>query len=307
MQIFYAFCRVVDDWADEPQFSMEERRAGLEAWRRALGRTGGNAVGEPALAAMVRHVFSRHGVPREWAQEVVAGCEMDLGRVRYQTWEQLQVYCYRVASAVGLVSARIFGAQGCEDYAVDLGLALQLTNILRDSAEDYARSDRVYLPLSELEMFGVREGAWMQGRPEGWDGLMRFQTQRARALYGRACRALPEAERKRMVAAEMMRAVYEKLLNRMEAGGFQVWRERYRLNGIQKVGTVAAAFLRVMCAHLTGVGGAGGVERGVEGTGAPGAGFGEGAAAGGAFPSVGAMCWQSSAGTAAECEVGRGV
>jgi phytoene synthase len=258
MQIFYAFCRLVDDLADEPHFSEQERRAGLLAWRRALERNAaGSHPGEPALAAQMRQVLWRHGVPVEWAQEVVAGCEMDLGRVRYETWEQLRVYCYRVASAVGLVSARIFGAQGCESYAVDLGLALQLTNILRDSAEDYVRSDRVYLPTKEREMFGVGEGAWVHGRPAGWESLMRLQTERAREFYQRAQYGLPDSERKRMVSAEMMRAVYEKLLNRMEADGFEVWRKRYRLSGVQKVLTVATAFLRVMCAHLTGRAGTG--------------------------------------------------
>lgn len=252
MQVFYAFCRVVDDLADEPHFSMQERREGLRAWRHALGRERHQAS-EPGLAPLVRDVFSRHSVPMEWAQEIVAGCEMDLGRVRYQTWQDLKVYCYRVASAVGLVSARIFGAEGCEPYAENLGLALQVTNILRDSAEDCERLDRIYIPLEELAMFGVREGDWVRCEPEGWRGLMRMQAERARGYFEVARYALPDSERQRMVAAEIMRAVYGTLLERMEADGFRVWRERYRFSAFQKVRLVAGAFLRVMCAHLPGV------------------------------------------------------
>jgi phytoene synthase len=253
MHIFYAFCRMVDDLADEPHFTSRQRKEGLEAWRVALARM--HAVpGEPGLAPLVRQVLARHGVPLEWAQEIVAGCEMDLGRVRYNSWRELKLYCYRVASAVGLVSARIFGAVGCENYAEDLGLALQLTNILRDSAEDYRNGDRVYLPLEELKTFGVEEGAWERGEPRGWSALMRMQTERARGYYAMACRALPPSESNRMVAAEIMRAVYAKLLDRMESDGFRVWSTRYRLSAFQKLSTVTGAFLEVMCAHLPGWG-----------------------------------------------------
>lgn len=253
MGVFYAFCRIVDDLADEPHFSPRERQEGLRAWREALGR-GSHQSGDPELAPLVRKVLNRHSVPAEWVQEIVAGCEMDLGRVRYETWQDLQVYCHRVASAVGLVSARIFGAVGCEVYAENLGLALQVVNILRDCAEDLANLDRVYIPQAELKMFGVGEGEWMRSEPQGWKELMRMQTERARGYFESARRALPDSERRRMVAAEIMGEVYGKLLVRMESDGFRVWRERYRFSSLQKMRLVAGAFLRVMCAHLPGFG-----------------------------------------------------
>jgi phytoene synthase len=253
MAIFYAFCREVDDLADEPHFSELSRRDGLRCWREAISRDV-PFPGEPRLAPALREVLRRHSVPREWVLEVVAGCEMDLGTVRYATWEDLRIYCYRVAGAVGLVSARIFGSRGCESYAVDLGLALQLTNILRDSAEDYRRGGRVYFPSRELEQFGVTEGAWLHGEPDGWSELMHFQHQRAHCYFESARRRLPDSERTRMVAAEIMRSVYEQLLERMRVSGFQVWSERYRLSTAEKVRTVAGVFLRIMSAPLFGFG-----------------------------------------------------
>jgi len=161
MRVFYAFCRQVDDLADEPDMPLEQRRLGLRRWREALSGRAGRSSDEPPLASALREVLTRRQVPMEWAVEVVLGCEMDLEGARYRTWEDLRCYCYRVASAVGLVSARIFGGRGCDAYAVELGLALQLTNILRDAAEDYTVSGRVYLPGEELERFGIQKGSWV--------------------------------------------------------------------------------------------------------------------------------------------------
>jgi phytoene synthase len=242
MRIFYAFCRVVDDLADEPGLSKETRRAGLRLWREAL--TAGTAVsGEPSLAVALREVFARREVPFELACEIVHGCEMDLAGVRYRTWDELRQYCYRVASAVGLVSARIFGGVGCDRYAEDLGLALQLTNILRDSAEDFSVSGRVYLPLEEMEAFGVKPGEWVTREPRGWADLMRLQANRTRELYSAAVHSLPESQRRGMVAAEIMRAVYGRLFDDMAMDGFRVWERRYRVGRMQKIWLAASVFV----------------------------------------------------------------
>ena len=243
MRIFYAFCRTVDDLADEPNLPLEVRREGLRAWREALQRSY-SLPGEPVLAETVRRVLRDHDVPSEWAVELVVGCEMDLSSVRFFSWEQLREYCFRVASSVGLVSARIFGGVGCEAYAEDLGLALQLTNILRDSAEDFRRGGRVYLPLDELKEFGVEVGAWETGCPDGWDALMKHQVERTRGYFSDAVSKLPAAERKRMVAAEIMREVYSRLLDLMVADGFRVWRTDYRLTKARKLWVVSSVFLR---------------------------------------------------------------
>lgn len=244
MRVFYAFCREVDDLADEPGLPIEARREGMRRWREALSGEVNSRHREPSLAPALREVLERREVPPQWALEVVLGCEMDLEGVRYRTWEELRRYCYRVASAVGLVSARIFGGVGCEAYAEELGIALQLTNILRDAAEDYAVSGRVYLPGEELERFGVLEGSWVKGEVDGWAALMKFQAARALEHYASARAALPETERRVMVAAEIMREVYSTLLDRMADDGFRVWERSYRLSRGRKVWLAASVFAR---------------------------------------------------------------
>jgi phytoene synthase len=248
MSVFYAFCREVDDLADEPGLSMEERRQGLRGWREALSRGTFGRLGEPVLASALREVLERRQVPLEWAQEVVLGCEMDLEGARYRNWEDLRRYCYRVASAVGLVSARIFGGCGCDAYAEELGLALQLTNILRDAAEDYVVSGRVYLPREELDGFGVVQGSWISGKPDGWAALMEFQVARARKHYAAARALLPDTERRVMVAAEIMREVYSTLLEQMAGDGFRVWERSYRLSRWKKMCLAASVFTRTAVA-----------------------------------------------------------
>jgi phytoene synthase len=248
MRVFYAFCREVDDLADEPGLPLEKRRLGLQRWREALEGESGESPDEPLLASVLREVLARRQVPFEWAREVVLGCEMDLEGTRYHTWEDLRRYCYRVASAVGLVSARIFGGCGCEQYAEELGLALQLTNILRDAAEDYTVSGRVYLPREELDRFGIAEGSWADGEPGGWAALMEFQVERARCHFAAARDLLPRSERRVMVAAEIMREVYGTLLERMVGDGFRVWERAYRLSRGRKFWLAASVFTRTAVA-----------------------------------------------------------
>jgi phytoene synthase len=244
MRIFYAFCRQVDDLADEPDLPFEQRRVGLRRWREALSSRTGGGADEPPLAAPLREILTRRQVPLEWAVEVVLGCEMDLEGACYRTWEELRRYCYRVASAVGLISARIFGGRGCDAYAVELGLALQLTNILRDAAEDYAVSGRVYLPEEELERFGIAKGSWVGAEPQGWAAFVKFQAERAQGHFAAARALLPAAERRTMVAAEIMREVYATLLERMAGDGFRVWERSYRLSRGRKVWLAASVFTR---------------------------------------------------------------
>jgi len=244
MRVFYAFCRIVDDLADEPGLPMDQRREGLRAWRAALRAPSVNS-GLP-LASELSRVFQRHSVPVEWALEVIRGCEMDLEGKQYKNWEELRGYCYCVASAVGLVSAKIFGGKDCEVYAEELGLALQLTNILRDAAEDFSVSGRVYFPEEELAQFGVEAGAWIDEAPNGWEAFMAFQVSRARGHYAAAQRALPASERRVMVAAEIMREVYGLLLDRMETDGFRVWQQKYRLSRRRKVWLAASVFAKTL-------------------------------------------------------------
>jgi phytoene synthase len=228
--VFYDFCRAVDDIADEPGRSPSEKRELLELWKTALS-SGGNLP--PALA----QVLSRHKIDGRLLVEIVSGVEMDIEPARYQTYEQLRAYCWRVASAVGLVSIEIFGCRNAKSkiYAEFLGLALQLTNILRDIAEDAAQG-RIYLPLEDLRKFGVTEAALLRGdTDDSFDAIMRFEAARARGLFMEARRALPADDAVALRPAEIMRAIYEKILSRMEADGFRVFQKRYRLSKAEKL------------------------------------------------------------------------
>src|SRR5207248_8005372 len=158
--IFYAFCRVIDDIADSAQLSVIEKRVRLANWRQML-RT--SVPDEPLLARDVRQLMHKYSLSPEMLEEIIAGVEMDLSILRYSTFKELRVYCCRVASAVGLVSIEIFGYENprCREYAIDLGLALQMTNIIRDVWKDF-QAGRVYLPQEDLARFGYSEGELAQ-------------------------------------------------------------------------------------------------------------------------------------------------
>ena len=228
--VFYDFCRAVDDIADEPGRSPAEKRELLDLWKAAL-IAGDNLP--PALA----QVLARHRIDPDLLVEIVRGVEMDIEPIRYQTHEDLRAYCWRVASAVGLVSVEIFGCKNPQSktYAELLGYALQMTNILRDVAED-AATGRVYLPLEDLRKFGVREADLLRGDlGENFTGLMSFEAARARSLFREASRTLPADDAEALKPAELMHAIYKKILSRMEADGFRVFRKRYRLSKAEKL------------------------------------------------------------------------
>jgi 15-cis-phytoene synthase len=223
---FYAFCRIVDDIVDGDG-TRGEKTLELELWRRALA---GPCAGEPTLAAAQRALMQKYGVPLANYLEIISGVEMDLERRSYETWEELRVYCHRVASVVGLVSIRIFGARdpGAREYALNLGLALQITNILRDVREDLAEYGRVYLPAEEMERFGVTREDLAEGRrTEGFLALMDFLAERAEGFYRGAVR--PRADRRALAPAEIMRGVYFKLLRKMKGDRWRVFEQRYRV------------------------------------------------------------------------------
>lgn len=241
---FYAWCRVIDDIADEAGQTVEQRRAALDLWRQALRAA---APSESPLAVPVRALIEKYRLPPEHFLEIIAGVEMDLTGARYETWEELRVYCYRVASAVGLVSIEIFGCRepGSRDYAINLGLALQITNILRDVGEDYRNGGRIYLPREDLARFGCTPEEIAAGtRSRAFLEVMSFEAARARGFYAAACAARPPADRRALVAAEIMRAIYCRILARMERGAFRVFDRRYRLNRAEKLFVIATELLR---------------------------------------------------------------
>lgn len=244
MTTFYAFCRIVDDIADSSALPADVKQAQLDAWRAAIDAPGGDD--EPALADAVRGIISKYKIPREHFHEIISGVAMDLAPRRYETFEDLRLYCYRVASAVGLVSIEIFGCKnpGCKDYAIDLGLALQLTNIIRDVGEDWANGGRIYLPAEEMRRFGFSEDDLRLGKQNAaFDQLIRFQAQRAREFYKRAASELPPEDARSLVAAEIMQRVYSTLLDKMERDGFRVLEKRYAHGKLRKTAIVASVLL----------------------------------------------------------------
>lgn len=229
MTVFYAFCRTVDDIADDGSRSVEERRGALGGWERGL-REGFSETN--VLGCEVEKMMVRRGIPVGWMEEILVGCAMDLEVLRFQGWEELSRYNYRVAGVVGLVSARIFGCvhEDSDKYAVVLGHALQLTNILRDVGEDLANGGRIYLPINDMMRFQYSErdlvGRVYDGR---FLALMTYEAERAEHYFAEAEGLIPEVDRRALLPARMMAEVYRKLLGQMVKGRFRVFDKRYGL------------------------------------------------------------------------------
>jgi phytoene synthase len=243
MTVFYAFCRVIDDIADSSELSVAEKQKHLAAWREMLRAA---AQDEPALARDVRVLMNKYSLSVEMLEEIIAGVEMDLSVFRYATFQDLRVYCYRVAGAVGLVSIEIFGYRNarCKEYALELGLALQMTNIIRDVGKDL-QAGRIYLPQEDLARCDYSETE-LQNRQynERFVRLMEFEAARAREFFSGAAAALPSEDRRTMVPAEIMSSIYRGLLRRMELDKFRVFEKEYRLGRFEKAGRIAAQLLK---------------------------------------------------------------
>jgi len=241
----YAFCRAADDLADEPGRDTDPRRL-LARWREELERAYAGRPVHPVGVALADTV-ARFAIPREHFDAVIAGVEMDLDRDRYETLEgDLAQYCYRVAGAVGLVCIEIFGYrdESARQYAVELGLAFQLTNILRDVAED-AQRGRIYLPRADLKRFGCREEDVLVGHcTDAFRQVMAFESARAGEHYGRARFLLAEEDRQSLAPAEAMRLIYEQLLRRIMLRHYDVFGPKVRLTRPEKAGLAVAAWMR---------------------------------------------------------------
>jgi squalene synthase HpnD len=223
MSIFYAFCRVVDDVADSTELALEEKQRQLGEWRKEIRRAYLDTPLTP-LGREMAQIIRTYLIAPTPLEEILNGMEMDMSIMRYPNFALLEQYCYRVASAVGLVSIDIFGCRDARtrDYAVALGMAFQLTNILRDVRKD-ASFGRIYLPLDEMAAFGVSEDDIAQGRfNEKMRQLFRFQGLRARHYYAKAHRLMVPVDRPKLLAAEIMRENYEELLHKIERQDFDV-------------------------------------------------------------------------------------
>lgn len=239
--VFYAFCRVIDDIVDASQRTVNEKQAQLNGWRASLRSSQPN---ESELAAPIRRLIDKYKIDISLLDEIIAGVEMDLRIARYATFEDLRLYCYRVASAVGLVSIEIFGCRDprAKDYAINLGLALQMTNIIRDVARDL-RQDRIYLPQEDLARFNYSERDLQDRQYDSrFVALMSFEAERAENFFRAA--VLPAQDRPSLVAAEIMRSVYHAILQRIRSDRFRVFEKDYRLGKLQKIRRIAEQLLK---------------------------------------------------------------
>ena len=247
MSALYGFCRAVDDVADEDSVPTETRRAQLAAWREDIRRACENQKPKFVLNQEFQPVIQQFKLPFALLDELIKVCEMDLDTQRYADWESLELYCHRVASVVGLLSIEIFGYRNpaCRDYAVYLGKALQLTNILRDVKADAARG-RIYLPQSELQKFNVSEAEILDSQySERYFALAASVAGHARNFYQLARKTLPAEDRRAMVAAELMGSVYWRLLQKLEANRFDVFGpQSVKLGKPHKLALIFRSWLR---------------------------------------------------------------
>ena len=231
----YAFCREVDDVVDECQ-DLQVAATKLAWWRTELDRLYAGQPEHPVTRAL-KPVLEEFNLPREQLLEIIDGMEMDLQQTRYLDFKALSLYCYRVASVVGLLAAEIFGYQdrGTQKYAHDLGMAFQLTNIIRDVGED-ARRGRVYLPLDELKRFEVPVADILNARhSDSFRRLMEFQIERAEQYYAQALGELPASDRKTQRPGLMMAAIYRTLLDEIKSDGCLVLTQRTSLPPLRKM------------------------------------------------------------------------
>ena len=235
------FCRAVDDAVDEPEAvaptgdTAAAARAAVLFWRSELSRCYDGLAPQTPQGRHLQPFIRQLDLPRQAFEDVIDGVAMDLDTHRYQTFDDLFEYCRRVASAVGMICIKIFGCRNekARDYALNLGVALQLTNIIRDIPDDLSRG-RVYLPLDDLAALGCRVADLEAGLSDPVRRLLAFECARAREFYQRAIDARPAEDRGRLVSAEIMRAVYFATLQRIERNGYDVFKSRVRLSRPQQ-------------------------------------------------------------------------
>ena len=231
----YAFCREVDDIADA-EMDTNIKRIKLEWWRSEVESLFDGTANHPVSHALLPAI-KNFNLEKEYFLEIINGMEMDLEEVRFANFEELSLYCYRVAGVVGLLSATIFGYRDPQtlEYATKLGLALQLTNIIRDVYEDSLR-DRLYLPLDELKEFGVTQSQiFNRENTESFHKFISFQAERAHKCYREAFATLPVQDRYKQKTGTIMAAIYENTLNEMESDQLQVLKHKIIIPPLRKI------------------------------------------------------------------------
>jgi 15-cis-phytoene synthase len=247
MYTVYAFCKAIDSAVDEPAAGSNPKEE-LTHWRNELDAVYSGTPTTPIMVSLAHHVKSM-GIPKAYFEELIKGVEMDLFNNRYVTFDELSLYCYRVASVVGLICLHIFGVTSAraQDYAVALGMAFQLTNILRDVGTD-AGERRIYLPLEDLRKWNYAEKSMLNRSysPE-FCALMEYEASRAHHYYQRAdvaLKALPPKERRALTVAEIMRGIYSRILDQIERSNYQVFGSRISLTTTQRLIIALRIWLR---------------------------------------------------------------
>ncbi len=245
MVTLYAFCRVVDDLADSPKLSHNEKTLGLEQWRACFTDSPPEQL--TRLQKQTLELRDRYQIDNQLFLELIDGCASDLDPTRrFETWDELKKYTYQVASCVGLISIKIFGcsSRNSEDYAIALGHALQLTNILRDVGEDLADNRRVYLPLDDMRKFNYSEQDLVaKNHDQRFIDTMHHIAERAEDFYQQAATILPKADKKALRSSEAMRKIYHSILKKMQADNFQVFDQRYTLSKPRKIWLLVTSLL----------------------------------------------------------------
>lgn len=243
VRALYAFCRTVDDIVDES--ADDQREAQLEYWRGMIEH--GSFLDGDLVAAAWADTLTRYHIPRHYALQLIDGVNRDLTQSRYQTFEELATYCYGVASTVGLMSMYIVGFKSGDavPYAIKLGVALQMTNILRDIGEDY-RNGRLYLPREELAFYGIREQDIAEGRiTDQWRQFMKFQIARTRQVYEESWEGVKMLEREGQLAIGAASVFYQGILDDIEKHDYNVFTRRSNLNTLGKLSRIPALWLKI--------------------------------------------------------------
>ena len=248
MASLYAFCREIDDVADNESIPAEKRRKKLAAWRKDIQLAASLKRPVFPVSQELQAAIDRYNLPGTLLEELLSGVESDLDTTRYKTHKELRHYCYRVASVVGLLSIEIFGYKNprCRDYAVQLGLALQYTNILRDVWSD-AKRNRIYLPQEDLRQFQVREKEILNGNyTPRYRRLAQHIASYAKQFYRKAARLLPAEDRRAMAPAETMGRIYWVLLRQLESHSFNVFApNRVRVSKSRKIYLLLLTWMRL--------------------------------------------------------------
>ena len=243
MVVFYAFCRTIDDIADDPKVAMDQKIKSLDTWENGLLH---GFVTNDEFAREVISLRDRWQIPNDLLIAIIDGCRMDLQPQRFETWQNLSDYIWKVSCAVGLISIRIFKCHdpGSERYAVSLGHALQLTNILRDIKEDLLNGQRIYLPLEDLARFHYTEQELITNvGDQRFVDLMTYQAERAQKFFNDAGLQIPDQDRNALLPARIMDEIYQVLLHKMREDHFRVFEKRYCVSQVRKLGIFSKHYL----------------------------------------------------------------